>query len=192
MNEAVCQSGLMERWWWKADESCTAPERAPAGKPTGCHTEHRQLLRFQVQVSSDSTSSELSEPHTDTKMYSWPQMIKSCWVYTTSTQKEAWQRILQCLTPKSCLISWSKQSKTHSTEKKFPLRALFLLVTVVVRKSGWNMEPYDHQKMLWSLSIQIKSMSRRTNPALYAAWQRNSSMASSEGTEGILNKMYSL
>lgn len=76
--------------------------------------------------------------------------------------------------------------------KKFPLRALFLLVTVVVRKSGWNMEPYDHQKMLWSLSIQIDSMSRRTNPALYAAWQRNSSMASSEGTAGILNKMYSL
>lgn len=37
--------------------------------------------------------------------------------------------------------------------KNFPLRALFLLVTVVVWKSCWNMEPYDHQKMLCSFFI---------------------------------------
>lgn len=48
---------------------------------------------------------------------SWPWMIKGCWTCRTPTQKEAWQRILQCLATKNCLYFDPNNQKPIALKK---------------------------------------------------------------------------
>lgn len=158
MNEAVCRARLIKEVIMESKWVIFILERAssPAGKLTGSHTEHTQLHRFQVQDSSESTSSEVPEPQSDTNSV---QLV-------TDYQKGAGHASMQDTYTKRSMAENLAMSDSKNLShiliqiirkptalKKFSLRALFLLRTVLVWKSCWGVEPYDHQKVLCSLFI---------------------------------------
>lgn len=149
---------------------------------------------------SYSTSLEVSEPYADTNCM---HLIKSCYIYVckTPTHKKCDKGSCTIWLQKAVSLSWSKWPKNPQHWKKFPMAALFLLVTVIIWKSCWNMVlgPPEQQKVLHSLFISIERVLSRTDPALHAAQYRNCSMTSVhqtltslKGTAGILNKLCSL
>lgn len=94
---------------------------------------------------------------------SWSQMIKRCCACKTPTQKEAWQRILQCLTPKSSHIL-IQIIKKPTALKIFPLTALFLLVKKKKAAEMWNLtiirKCYAHS----SFKLRVCSAEEQTQP----------------------------